>query len=99
APGPFGTRPRLPAGTRTPRAAEASAALTTRAPCRTAIRPRAGASAGRYPPAPMELRLAGPEHAEAIRAIYNPEVTDTTVTFDMVPRTVDDQLAGTAAQG
>ena len=40
----------------------------------------------------MEMRLAGAEHAEAIRAIYNPEVTDTTVTFDMVPRTHDDQL-------
>ena len=47
----------------------------------------------------MEMRLAGAEHAEAIRAIYNPEVTDTTVTFDMVPRTLDDQLAWIAAHG
>jgi L-amino acid N-acyltransferase YncA len=47
----------------------------------------------------MELRLAGPEDAEAIRAIYNPEVTDTTVTFDMVPRTVDEQLAWIEAHG
>jgi len=47
----------------------------------------------------MEMRLAGAEHAEAIRAIYNPEVTDTTVTFDMVPRSHDDQLAWIAAHG
>jgi phosphinothricin acetyltransferase len=41
----------------------------------------------------VETRLAGPADAEAIRAIYNAEVVGSTVTFDMVPRTRDDQLA------
>jgi phosphinothricin acetyltransferase len=41
----------------------------------------------------METRLAVPADAEAIRDIYNREVTGSTVTFDMVPRTIDDQLA------
>ena len=31
--------------------------------------------------------------ATAIREIYNLEVTTTTVTFDMVPRTLDEQVA------
>jgi phosphinothricin acetyltransferase len=31
--------------------------------------------------------------AEAILAIYNPEVLESTVTFDLVPRTLADQLA------
>ncbi|MHB8661518.1 MAG: GNAT family N-acetyltransferase [Acidimicrobiales bacterium] len=39
----------------------------------------------------MRTRLAQPTDAEAIRAIYNHEVTGTTVTFDMVPRTADEQ--------
>ena len=39
----------------------------------------------------MEVRLAGPDDAEAIRAIYNVEVTESTVTFDLVPRTAEDQ--------
>ena len=33
------------------------------------------------------------DDAEAIRAIYNVEVPRSTVTFDLVPRTLDDQLA------
>jgi L-amino acid N-acyltransferase YncA len=41
---------------------------------------------------PVDVRLAGPEDAEAIRAIYNLEVTTSTVTFDLVPRTLHDQL-------
>ncbi len=41
----------------------------------------------------VPVRLAGPGDAEAIRAIYNLEVTESTVTFDLVPRTVADQLA------
>lgn len=41
----------------------------------------------------MEVRLARPTDAEATRAIYNAEVTTTTVTFDLVPRTLEDQLA------
>jgi phosphinothricin acetyltransferase len=39
------------------------------------------------------VRLAEPRDAEAIRAIYNLEVRESTVTFDLVPRTLDDQLA------
>ncbi len=41
----------------------------------------------------MQTRLAAPADAEAIRAIYNAEVVGSTVTFDMVPRTREDQLA------
>ena len=37
--------------------------------------------------------MAGPGDAEAIRAIYNAEVTGSTVTFDIVPRTLEEQLA------
>ena len=39
----------------------------------------------------MEVRLAETEDAEAIRSIYNREVTESTVTFDLVPRTLADQ--------
>ncbi len=39
----------------------------------------------------MEIRLADLGDAEAIRAIYNPEVLESTVTFDLVPRTLEDQ--------
>jgi L-amino acid N-acyltransferase len=38
------------------------------------------------------IRLAEPRDAEAIRAIYNVEVLESTVTFDLVPRTLDEQL-------
>jgi L-amino acid N-acyltransferase len=41
----------------------------------------------------VSVRLARPGDAEAIRSIYNLEVTESTVTFDLVPRTVADQLA------
>ncbi len=41
----------------------------------------------------LSVRLAGPGDAEAIRSIYNVEVTESTVTFDLVPRTLADQLA------
>ena len=41
----------------------------------------------------MEVRLAGPDDAEAIRSIYNLEVTTSTVTFDLVPRTPEAQRA------
>jgi L-amino acid N-acyltransferase len=40
----------------------------------------------------VELRAAERRHAEGIRTIYNQEVLGTTVTFDMVPRTLDDQV-------
>ena len=41
----------------------------------------------------MEVRLARAADAEAIRAIYNAEVTGSTVTFDLEPRTLDEQRA------
>jgi phosphinothricin acetyltransferase len=37
-------------------------------------------------------RLAEPRDAEAIRSIYNPEVLESTVTFDLVPRSQEEQL-------
>jgi L-amino acid N-acyltransferase YncA len=39
------------------------------------------------------LRLARPDDAEATREIYNAEVTGSTVTFDLVPRTRAEQEA------
>lgn len=39
----------------------------------------------------MQVRLATLDDAEAIRAIYNREVTGSTVTFDLVPRSLADQ--------
>ena len=41
----------------------------------------------------MRIRLATLEDAEAIRAIYNVEVTTTTNTFDLEPRDLDQQRA------
>ncbi|MDQ4097011.1 MAG: N-acetyltransferase family protein [Actinomycetota bacterium] len=38
-----------------------------------------------------EVRLARLDDAEAIRSIYNLEVTESTVTFDLVPRSAADQ--------
>jgi L-amino acid N-acyltransferase YncA len=43
--------------------------------------------------APVALRLARLDDAEAIRQIYNVEVSTSTVTFDIVPRTLDEQRA------
>jgi phosphinothricin acetyltransferase len=42
---------------------------------------------------PTSLRAADRADAEAIRAIYNAEVAATTVTFDLVPRSPEDQVA------
>jgi len=39
----------------------------------------------------VHVRLAIPDDADAIREIYNVEVLTSTVTFDLVPRTLDDQ--------
>jgi L-amino acid N-acyltransferase len=39
----------------------------------------------------MELRLASLDDAEAIRQIYNREVATSTATFDLVPRSLEDQ--------
>lgn len=41
----------------------------------------------------MEVRLARPTDAEAIRSIYNLEVATSTATFDLVPRTLAEQQA------
>jgi phosphinothricin acetyltransferase len=41
----------------------------------------------------VQVRRATVEDAEAIRAIYNTEVTGSTVTFDLVPRTTEEQVA------
>lgn len=41
----------------------------------------------------MELRLATLDDAEALREIYNLEVTTSTATFDLVPRTLESQRA------
>lgn len=49
------------------------------------------ANAAGYHPR-MRIRLAAPGDAEAIRAIYNHEVTGGSNTFDMVPRSPADQL-------
>jgi L-amino acid N-acyltransferase YncA len=40
----------------------------------------------------MHIRLAAATDESAIRTIYNREVVGSTVTFDMVPRTREDQL-------
>jgi phosphinothricin acetyltransferase len=40
----------------------------------------------------VEIRLAQRDDSEAIRQIYNLEVSTSTVTFDLVPRTTADQL-------
>ena len=40
----------------------------------------------------MQVRLATPADAEAIAEIYNTEVTSSVVTFDLVPRSLDEQL-------
>ena len=45
----------------------------------------------------MLVRLAHATDAEAIRAIYNVEVLESTVTFDLVPRSHDDQREWLAA--
>ena len=41
----------------------------------------------------LSLRLVERRDAAAIRDIYNVEVAESTVTFDMVPRTLDQQVA------
>jgi len=40
----------------------------------------------------MRTRLAEPRDAEATRAIYNLEVLESTVTFDLVPRSREEQV-------
>jgi phosphinothricin acetyltransferase len=45
------------------------------------------------PGSEITVRLAERRDAEGIRSIYNVEVLESTVTFDMVPRTLDEQVA------
>jgi phosphinothricin acetyltransferase len=40
----------------------------------------------------VAVRLIEPRDAEAVRSIYNLEVLESTVTFDLVPRSLDEQL-------
>lgn len=53
---------------------------------------------GLYPPSSVEIRPATLADAPAIMAIYNREVTGSTVTFDLVPRTLADQEAWLTAR-
>lgn len=46
----------------------------------------------------MHVRPATLDDADAIRTIYNHEVEHTTATFDLVPRSLDDQRAWLAAR-
>jgi phosphinothricin acetyltransferase len=39
----------------------------------------------------LRTRLVEPRDADTLCAIYNPEVLESTVTFDLVPRTLDEQ--------
>ncbi len=44
------------------------------------------------------MRVATVDDAEAIRGIYNPEVLESTVTFDLVPRSLEEQRAWLVAR-
>jgi L-amino acid N-acyltransferase YncA len=57
------------------------------------VQPQARPALLRLPWDGMKYRLAGHDDSEAIRSIYNREVLGSTVTFDMVARTPEDQLA------
>ena len=46
----------------------------------------------------MDLRVAVADDAEAIRAIYNVEVETSTVTFDLVPRSLAEQRTWLSAR-
>jgi L-amino acid N-acyltransferase len=69
-------------------------------PSAAAKRSGARSPAGRDPGSvtAVEVRLARSDDAEAIRAIYNLEVTSSTVTFDLVPRSAEAQEAWLAAR-
>ena len=41
----------------------------------------------------LQVRTALDADSEALRSIYNPEVLESTVTFDLVPRSLEDQRA------
>lgn len=58
----------------------------------------AGQPSPTTPHPPVAIRLATLRDAEAIGTIYNYEVVHTTATFDLVPRSVEDQEAWLAAR-
>jgi L-amino acid N-acyltransferase len=49
-------------------------------------------------PTTVRVRVARESDAEAIRAIYNYEVEQTTATFDLVPRSADEQRSWQASR-
>jgi len=51
-----------------------------------------GQPGARYDPA-VRTRLVEPDDAAALASIYNAEVQEPSVTFDLVPRSLEDQLA------
>jgi len=67
--------------------------MTGSAGRRGGIRVEGRVAGGTFRAVEPTIRLARPGDAEAIRAIYNLEVLDTTVTFDIVARTSDQQAA------
>ncbi len=62
-------------------------------PTEPAARSSAASGAGRDGERLIRIRAAEPGDAEATRAIYNPEVLESTVTFDLRPRTLVEQQA------
>lgn len=81
-------------GTIITRALAGAARLRRRSIIAANRRPPARRKPIRFPPvagALVEVRPALLYDAERIRAIYNYEVTHTTATFDLVPRSIEDQ--------
>jgi phosphinothricin acetyltransferase len=56
-----------------------------------------GTQRERHYDAPVDIRRAISADAEAIRAIYNTEVTGSTATLDLVPRSAEEQASWMAA--
>lgn len=81
------------------RAADRPSSIAARRPARpreSRIRQRAAATLPDV--GSISLRLATVADAEQIRAMYNYEVTHTTATFDLVPRSLPDQQQWLAAR-
>ena len=81
------------------RAADRPSSIAARWPARpreSRIRQRAAATLPDV--GSISLRLATVADAEQIRAMYNYEVTHTTATFDLVPRSLPDQQQWLAAR-
>jgi len=81
------------------RAADRPSSIAARCPARpreSRIRQRAAATLPDV--GSISLRLATVADAEQIRAMYNYEVTHTTATFDLVPRSLPDQQQWLAAR-